>query len=121
MGGVGVAGAVLLLAHRVYTSDQLTWVVVGGAVLALCLALAGHDLRLLRMAWVEKTTLVKAQTDEHIAAARLLALTKGMGGASSGDPFAALLAGMNGSNVVDQPQQKTITWDDPDHLGGKGE
>jgi len=112
MGGVGVAGAVLLMAHRVYLDDRLTWVVIGGCLLCLVLWLIGIDFRRFREAMEARATALRLQIEADLIAMRAMALTKGMTGQAAPDAsnyLAAMLSGVPTPDVVDQPGP---TWEE---------
>lgn len=115
MGGVGVAGALLLLAHRVYQDNALTWVVVGGGMVCLVLMLASVAFRMLRAAWEARAAVLRLQNESSLIGARAVRTLDGVSSRPAGADFLGqLIAGMPGPDVVDQP---ALTWEDTAHTG----
>ena len=118
MGGVGVAGAVLLLAHRVYTDNALTWVVVGGGMLCLVLMLAALWARQMRATWEARAAVLRLQNESSLIGARAVRTLDGVQSRPAANDFLGqMIAGMQGPDVVDQPGT-SLAWPDDGHDGG---
>jgi len=122
MGGVGVAGAVLLLAVRVGEDDSKVWFVLGGLMLIATLAALAIVFLVYRHAMEARAAALALSAERSLISMRAARTIDGVGGAKPvnndvASVLSAMLGGVPSGDVVDQPAP--VSWEEGG--GGFGE